>query len=421
MAKEIKIACKGAGLLPINKLIDFQGDLKKITPENMQKLKNNIIKNNFSAPIFIWKKSDKSKAYILDGHSRVKALLELQKEGYKIPAKLPIDYIKADNKKEAKEKLLGIASQYGIITEAGLMDFINEADLDIESLIDTIEIPDIDIVFPEEETIDDDEIPEKVKTITKMGDLWELNGHRVLCGDSTDIEQVNRLVNNNKINMAVNDPPYGINIVKIGKIGGDKSFGKTTGKRTSGYVGADSICKANIYKKIKNDDSIETALKAYIICKELNIKKIILWGGNYYAHKLKPASCWIIWDKETAGTFGDGEIAWTNIKRSIGICRHKWSGMIKASEHGNKRIHPTQKPIALYEWIFEKYGCKDIIILDLFLGSGSTLIACEKTDRICYGMEIEPQYCDVIVQRYKDWCVKNERKIKIKLNGKIRK
>ena len=98
----------------------------------------------------------------------------------------------------------------------------------------TIEIPDIDIMLPAEETIDDDEIPEKVKTITKMGDLWELNRHRVLCGDSTKTEQVKRLMAKNRADMVFTDPPYGI-------------------KLNADYSGMVGIGKGNKYENIKGD------------------------------------------------------------------------------------------------------------------------------------------------------------------------
>ncbi|KKL69652.1 hypothetical protein LCGC14_2112790, partial [marine sediment metagenome] len=96
----------------------------------------------------------------------------------------------------------------------------------------------------------------------------------------------------------------------------------------------------------------------------------------------------------------------------------KWSGMIKESERNERRIHPTQKPIALAEWAFFEIEPRSRMILDGFLGSGSTLIACEKTSRICYGMEIEPHYVDVTVRRWVDWCRQNDRTPTLKLNGK---
>lgn len=107
-----------------------------------------------------------------------------------------------------------------------------------------------------------------------------------------------------------------------------------------------------------------------------------------------------MWDKENFGFFADGELAWTNIDKPLRIIRHKWNGLIKASEHGESRVHPTQKPVALAEWTFSTFAPESRIVLDLFIGSGSTLIACERTNRDCYAMEMEPGYVDVVVARW---------------------
>jgi DNA modification methylase len=128
---------------------------------------------------------------------------------------------------------------------------------------------------------------------------------------------------------------------------------------------------------------------------------MIFWGGNYYADRLPASSAWLVWDKDNGQSFfADGEIAWTNQKTAVRIFKHQWNGLIKASERGEKRVHPTQKPVALAEWCFEHYSEKEDKVLDLFGGSGSTLIACEKTGRKCYMMELSPAYCDVIVSRW---------------------
>ena len=103
-------------------------------------------------------------------------------------------------------------------------------------------------------------------------------------------------------------------------------------------------------------------------------------------------------------------MAWTNQDQPARIVRHRWQGLLKASEHKEKRIHPTQKPIALSIECFDLLPDADII-LDLFLGSGSTLIACEKTNRKCYGMEIDPHYCDVIVNRWEEFTGKKAERI----------
>ena len=103
-----------------------------------------------------------------------------------------------------------------------------------------------------------------------------------------------------------------------------------------------------------------------------------------------------------SNNFADGEMAWTNIKTRIRIYKQLWNGMIREGESG-KRIHPTQKPIMTLEKILNDFTKEKEIIFDGFLGSGSTLIASEKTNRICYGMELEPKYIDVIITRWEEY------------------
>ena len=112
-----------------------------------------------------------------------------------------------------------------------------------------------------------------------------------------------------------------------------------------------------------------------------------------------------MWDKreeeKQRDSNSDCELAWVKSNfQSVRIFRHLWKGMIKASEQGQSRVHPTQKPVALAEWCFQEYAEKSKSVLDLFGGSGSTLIACHKTNRVCYMMEISPHYCDVIIRRW---------------------
>jgi DNA modification methylase len=236
--------------------------------------------------------------------------------------------------------------------------------------------------LPSEEHTDPDDVPEvdEEAVITKPGDLWILGDHRLLCGDSTNIQHVERLMDGKKADMVFTDPPYGVSI----------------GQQTQG---SSNLAKKNNYGSCDWDkeipyDAISDSLTLAPIC--------ILWGANYYAEKLPPSPCWIVWDKENTGDFADAELAWTNQNTAVRIFKHMWNGMIKASERGQKRVHPTQKPVALAEWCFENYG-NPATVLDLFLGSGSTLIACEQTRRSCYGMELDPAYCDVIVKRWSDF------------------
>ena len=230
------------------------------------------------------------------------------------------------------------------------------------------------------------EVPDEPKT--KLGDIYILGNHRLMCGDSTSIDAVEKLVNGSKIDLCYTDPPYGINEK------GDRS------KRGG-------LTQGNNLKDFK-DDTIDYAVEAYQIVEgALQVPRQVWWGANYYCHALPQSNNWFVWDKRVEekqkDTQSDCELAWVKSKwSSVRIFRHLWKGLIKGSEHGQKRVHPTQKPVALAEWAFDYF--KEVnTVLDLFGGSGSALIACEKTNRKCYMMEFEPHYCDVIVKRWEDF------------------
>lgn len=245
---------------------------------------------------------------------------------------------------------------------------------------------------PVEGLTDEDDVPEVGESpVSERGDIWILGNHRVMCGDSTDAADVALLMDGNKADMVYTDPPYGIGVVRGGTVGASKP-----------KDGAGAVIKAGVYAPLTGDCSIDVAISAIKIIQTLDAKTQIIWGGNYYASELPNTPCWIVWDKENTGDFADVELAWTNQKTAARIFKHMWNGMIKASEHGEKRVHPTQKPVMLALWCFDNYGQPDTV-LDLFLGSGSTLIAAEKTNRRCYGMEISPAYVDVIIKRWQDF------------------
>jgi DNA modification methylase len=237
---------------------------------------------------------------------------------------------------------------------------------------------------------DEDEVPEISETpVTVLGDVWILGKHRLMCGDSTSIDAIEKLTEKQSIDMVFTDPPYGVAVVKDGMVGAD--FG---------------VAKKGNYKPIIGDETTDTAIEAYNACVSIGAKKIVLWGGNYFSNKLPPSSCWLVWDKRgdsgIVNTFADCELAWTNMTSPARVHKQLWNGMIREGEK-DKRVHPTQKPVALCEWGITNYTDKDASILDLFLGSGSTLMACEKTNRKCFGMEMSPDYCDVIIKRWQDF------------------
>ena len=182
------------------------------------------------------------------------------------------------------------------------------------------------------------------------------------------------------------DPPYGINAV------GD-----------NGEVGADfGIARKGKYSKVIADDTTETAEQAYYQLNQI-CDKLILWGGNYFLNFLPPSDGWLIWDKRNdsgiRNTFADGEMAWCNFHTPVRIYHQLWNGMIREGEHEN-RVHPTQKPVRMLGEIIRDFSTDGETILDVFEGSGSTLIVCEQLNRKCFMMELDPHYCDVIIDRW---------------------
>ena len=250
----------------------------------------------------------------------------------------------------------------------------------------------------------DDIPPAPAEPVSRVSDVWLLGRHRLLCGDATRREDVERVMGRARADMVFTDPPYGISAVKMTKSGGTvgNSGGTPFGGGGRGHA-AKAIITPKWYAPVIGDDSTATAINAYRLCADLEIPALIFWGANYYAHALPPSRCWIVWDKENTGNFADCELAWTNLDRPARLFRHMWSGLMKASERGESRVHPTQKPVALAVWAFCEFIAGGATVLDPFLGSGSTLIACEKTNRTCIGMELSPAYCDVIVKRWQTY------------------
>ena len=243
----------------------------------------------------------------------------------------------------------------------------------------------LDVWEPEVEEIkgltDEDDVPEAPEEpITKLGDVWLLGEHRVMCGDSTSKEAVEILMDGEKANVLITDPPYGINL--------DTNYSKM-GKTTTKY------------EKIKGDE-LEFDLREVV--RLSGTTEQYIWGGDYFINSID----WlkgtpIVWAKrhseEENKVFGSAfEILWTNYKCKKAI----W--FIRPINQSSERLgkHPTQKPIECMTRCINMTKLTGPIY-DAFLGSGSTLIAAEKTNRKCYGMELDPKYCDVIVKRWEDF------------------
>ena len=325
---------------------------------------------------------------IIAGHGR---LMAARKLGYK---EVPVIELKdmTDTQKRAyviADNQLALNAGWDFSLLSLEVADLKENDFDLDLLgFDQKELE--KLLEPEEiEGLTDEdavpEVPEEPKT--KLGDIYQLGNHRLMCGDSTSIDAVDKLLNGAVIDLVHTDPPYGIN---------EKGMRDDRGGLTSN-------------SKLPNfkDDSIQYAIDAFNLCNSMGIKRQVWWGANYYAHSVPQSNNWFVWDKRVedkySDTQSDCELAWVKSKwSSVRIFRHVWKGMIKDSEMGQKRVHATQKPVALAEWVIDYY--KDVnTVLDLFGGSGFNILACEKKNKTCYTMELMPEYCDVIVKRWEDF------------------
>ena len=227
----------------------------------------------------------------------------------------------------------------------------------------------------------------------ERGEIYALGEHRLMCGDATSLEDIQKLIGTDTINLVLTDPPYGNKRIqrKSGAVGGGKIF-----KNIYGIA-------AKPYPKIVGNENTTAAHKHYEIAKTLT-DNLIFWGGQYYTDFLPVSPGWIYWDKCMDHTkFGHGELAWTSKGTRIRCYRFTWNGCVRQGSTAlnlKTRIHPTQKNVELHIKILEDYSKAEDIVLDAFLGSGTTLIACNETGRKCLGMEISEEYCSLIIDRY---------------------
>lgn len=363
-------------------LIPYANNARTHSDEQVAQIAASIKEFGWTNPILI----DGEKG-IIAGHGRLAAARKLNM------STVPAIELSGLSKAQKKALILAdnkLALNSGWDTNLLAIELSELKEMDFDISLTGFTDAEIDALQPIEITqglTDEDDVPEvPAEPVTKLGDVWLLGRHRLMCGDSTSIDAVDRLMAGFVVDMVYTDPPYGISIVS-----------------DSGHVGGEKLAKVGFYAPIAGDDTIDVAIDAIQVIKTLNAKVEIIWGGNYYANVLDNSSCWIVWDKNNTGNFADAELAWTNQQTAVRIFKHTWNGMIKASEHGQKRVHPTQKPVKLAEWCFDEYGHKCTNVLDLFSGSGSTLIACESKNKIGFMMELSPDYCDVIIKRWQDF------------------
>lgn len=376
--------------IPIGEIVPYSKNAKKHDKRQIDNVAESIRQYGFVQPVVI----DRDGVIVI-GHCRVLAAKQLGMEA--VPCvcvdDLTPEQVNAlrivDNKSHESEWDFDLLAYE--LAELDLSDF--DFDFGIED-----EEEETEIVEDEAPEVDEDAEP-----IAKLGDIWQLGRHRLMCGDSTDKATVELLMDGKKADMVFTDPPYGMNL--------DTDYSGM--KNNLDFAKSKNFTGGKKYEQGKVDDFNPLMIDAVL---SIDAKEMFLWGADYFAELLpcKNDGSWIVWDKRANGNddieedyssdkmYGSCfELCWSKNKHKRDIARVKWAGVFGTEqEFDHKRYHPTQKPIKLAEWFLKRYSKYGHIIVDLFGGSGSTLIACEQLDRTCYMMELDEKYCDVIIKRW---------------------
>ena len=374
-AGDVPVYCAHDKIVPVSEVKPNPKNPNQHPEEQIELLAKIIKTQGWRAPITVSTLS----GLVVRGHGRLMAAQHLGLDC------VPVDFqqyksmdaeladLLADNKiaelAEIDAKMLAEVFQ-DIDPDAIDIDVTGYSEEEYNDIISAL----MDATAPEPGELDEDDPVEVQETaVSALGDVWQLGKHRLMCGSATSKDDVLNLTENSKIDLIYTDPPYGMNAVS-------KS----------------GVLSKHYKTDIMGDDDNSVAISAFVLAEELyKSTSQIWWGANYYTECLPSSECWIVWDKNNgASDQTDCELAWTNFRSVV-------RQFTMASEKTN-RVHPTQKPVKLFCEIVSKFDKDNKIknVLDLFGGSGSTLIACEQLKNTCYLMELDPRYVDVIVKRY---------------------
>jgi ParB-like chromosome segregation protein Spo0J len=357
---------------PVADLIPYARNARTHSDAQVAQIAASVTEWGWTTPVLV----DEAGS-IIAGHGRVMAARKLGL------ADVPV--MVATGWSEAQKKAYVLADNQLALNAGWDIDLlkVEVGDLDLEgfdlSLIgfDDKLLADL-LADPTDGLTDPDEVPEPpAEPVTVLGDVWVMGKHRVMCGDSGSVDAIDRLLADEPISAILTDPPYGIGIDGQKE---SKNKNPKHNRKAHAFMGWDAE---------RPDEGIFN----YIVAADV---PAVIWGGNYFADILPPTRGWLYWSKGQDGlTMSDGELAWTTETtplRAITVNRSALKGS----------VHPTQKPLQIVEFSLD-YIKAGPVVLDLFGGSGSTLIACEKTNRNARLMELAPQYCDVIVKRWQNF------------------
>lgn len=353
-----------------------------------EKIKKSIVEFGYVDPIIV-----NFDGTVIGGHQRLTVLSDL---GYK-----EVQCVQVRIEDENKVKSLNVALNKitGAWNEellADLMVDLQDADFNLD--LTGFEAPEIDQLFSKvhnkEVKEDDFDVDGELTkpTISKQGDIWYLGKHRVICGDSTKLETYQLLLGDKKANLIVTDPPYNVNV-----------------EETAGKIKNDDMSDADFYQFLFNmfvnvEQSMEEDASIYVFHADtegLNFRKAFKDAGFYLS-----GCC--VW-KKNALVLGRSPYQWQHEPVLYGWKqkgKHQWFSDRKQTtiweydRPKSSKEHPTMKPVQLMAYPIQNSSMRGTLVLDPFLGSGSTLIAADQTGRICYGIELDEKFVDVIVKRY---------------------
>jgi DNA modification methylase len=367
-------------------LIPYVNNARTHSEQQVLQLAASIKEFGFNSPVLVDGENG-----IIAGHGRVLAAKKLNL--YEVPT-IELKHLTKTQKKAyiIADNRLALNSGWDNDLLALELGELSDDGFDLDLLgFDDTELSLLDEVEQTEGLTDEDSVPElPIEPITKLGDVWLCGNHRVMCGDSTSIDAVNDLLLNKKAQMVHTDPPYGVNY--------------QSNMRT----------KSAKFEVLQNDDVFLDIAPTIAACSDgwvfvwTSWKVLTKWIDAFNVFDYPTNQ--VIWFKGGGGigdlkkTFSsdyETALVW---HRGAELTGKRIGSVWKVGKDGaSEYLHPTQKPVALAEEAIDKTTKAGWVVLDLFGGSGSTLIACEKTGRINRSMELDPKYCDVIVKRWQDF------------------
>lgn len=352
-----------------------------------EKIKQSLLKFGYVDPIIVNKDMT-----VIGGHQRLTVLKDLDYE----TAKCVIVDLPKEDEKALNIALNKITGQWDDTLLADLLLDLQESDFNLD--LTGFEPPEIDEILSnvhdKELSEDEFDVEEELKkpTLSRHGDIWQLGKHRVICGDSTKAETYKQLLDDRKANLVVTDPPYNVDV-----------------EETAGKILNDNMSDGDFYQFLLSmftqvENHMEDDASIYVFHADtegLNFRKAFKDAGFYLS-----GCC--IWKKNSL-VLGRSPYQWQHEPCLYGWKKkgkHQWFSDRKQTtiweydRPKSSKDHPTMKPIQLMAYPIQNSSMRGTIVLDPFLGSGSTLIAADQTGRVCYGIELDEKFVDVIVKRY---------------------